>query len=358
MRKEGIGFLNQDGASLSNRSKTKRAMRQTPNILTFVTATLIVSSLLGGSAFAQQPPATWTGPKMRIGVMDLSQSALKIQTSYQPSSTTTTIAIPPPVEFARGLTEMLTTSLVNTGKFIVLERAQMQQILGEQDFGATDRVKQETAATKGQIFGAQALITGDITEFSYEQSSIGGKLSVLRGITGKTDRVSAMVALDIRVLDAASSEVLFSQRGKGTASMTGIAADLTLGGQNFSGGGFVNTPLGKASRQALEQAVAGIIANMKKVRWSARVIDFRNGIVYLNAGKELGIEPGLEFEVYELEEPLVDPETQKVLGRPEHRIGAVRITKVEDTWSAAQVLEGEGFKRGNAARLKGQAEKP
>ncbi len=359
MRKDAIEFLSQEQSRcFLKRSNSKQCKTWIPLFLALLVASFVIGFPLAAFTFAQQPPATWTGPKTRIGVMDLSQSALKIQTSYQPSTTTTTVAIPPPAEFARGLTEMLTTALVNSGKFIVLERTQMQQITGEQDFGASDRVNPATAAAKGQIFGAQALITGDITEFTYEQTSLGGKLSIFQRLGAKSERVTAMVALDIRVLDAVTSEVLFSQRGKGTASMTGVAADLTVGSQEFSASGFMNTPLGKASRQALETAVAGVIANMKKVPWAGRVIDFRSGVVYVNAGKEMGIQPGIEFEVYKPEEPLIDPETQKVLGRPERRIGAIRITKVEDTWSAAEVLEGEGFGRGDSVRMKGQAEKP
>lgn len=324
----------------------------------WLAAALASSLLFAGLGFAQQAPPTWTGPKQRIAVMDLSQSAMKMQTSYQPSTTTTTVAIPPPAEFARGLTEMLTTSLVGTNKFIVLERAQVQQVTGEQDFGGSGRVNPETAPEKGKIIGAQTLITGDITEFSYEQSSIGGKLSILRGFGAKTDRVTAMVALDIRVIDAVTGEVLFSQRGKGTASMTGAAADLTVSGNTFSTAGFVNTPLGKASRQAIESVVAGIVAGMKKVPWAGRVIDFRNGLVYINAGSELGIQPGMEFDVYEPQEALVDPETGKALGTPDRKIGEVKVTKVEEKYSVAEVTSGEGFKRNNAVRFKGQPEKP
>jgi len=98
---------------------------------------------------------------MRIAVMDLSGSALKLQTTYQPTSTTSSISIPPPAEFGRGLTEMLTTALTTTGRFIVLERAAIDKVTSEQDFGASGRVNPETAAGRGKIIGAQSLITGD-----------------------------------------------------------------------------------------------------------------------------------------------------------------------------------------------------
>lgn len=326
--------------------------------VTFSIAIMAAMTLPSGSTTAQQTVDSYSGPKMRIGVMDLSGSALKLQTTYQPSSTTSTIALPPPTEFARGLTEMLTTALVQTGRFVVLERAQVEKVTGEQDFGASGRVNPETAAAKGKIIGAQSLITGDITEFAYQQSSIGGSFAPLKIFKAKTDKVTAMVALDIRLVDAVSGEVIFSERCKGTASMTGVSADLTRGDQGFSAGASRNTPLGHASRQAIEQAVAAIVAGMKKVPWSSRIIDVRDGMVYINAGSDAGIQPGMEFDVYELQEALVDPDTGKSLGAPDRKLGSLKIDTIQDKYSIASVTSGTGFKRNHLVRFKGSSQKP
>ena len=43
--------------------------------------------------------------------------------------TVATIAIPPPTDFAMALTEVLTTELARTGKFIVLERKSIADIV-------------------------------------------------------------------------------------------------------------------------------------------------------------------------------------------------------------------------------------
>src|SRR5262245_58333101 len=55
-----------------------------------------------GPAFAQNPQDGYTGPKMRIAVMNLSGTALTAQTTTQSTATTTTVALPPPSDFARG----------------------------------------------------------------------------------------------------------------------------------------------------------------------------------------------------------------------------------------------------------------
>ncbi len=180
---------------------------------------LVLSVIFVGSPVSIAQGQGTQGPKLRIAVMNLSDDALAISTAYAPTSTTTTIEFPPPEGFALGLTEMLTTSLVEAGRFVVLERTKIDDILEEQDFGASGRVNVETAAAQGSVIGAQALVTGGITEFSYTSSSVGGVASVLQAVGVKAEQVKAKVALDIRVLDAVTGEVLFSKKSTGEASV-------------------------------------------------------------------------------------------------------------------------------------------
>jgi len=302
-------------------------------------------TILSGQAQQQRPlPGieNWRGPKMRISVQNLSGSALRIQqiTSMSPSSmsTVTTVALPPPAEFALGLTEMLTTALVSTGRFVVLERATIEAVKGEQDLGEAGRVRKETAASAGNITGAQAQITGDITEFSYQRSNAGGNLSILRGIKTRGERVTALVALDIRLIDAVTSEVTWSKRFSGTASMTGMGAEVVRGTKEVNASGSKNTPLGKASREAIEAAVSSIVSSLRTVPWTGRVVDVREGKVYLNAGSELGILPGMEFDILDRQAALIDPETGRTLGAPERKVCRVGVETVTDAYSIARAI--------------------
>ncbi len=89
--------------------------------------------------------------------------------------TTTSVAIPAPAEFARGLTEMLGTVLIKTGRFSVLERAAMQQMDQEQALAAGGKTTKETGARSGAMLGAQALITGDIHRLLLLQGEPDGR---------------------------------------------------------------------------------------------------------------------------------------------------------------------------------------
>ncbi|MEW6129383.1 MAG: CsgG/HfaB family protein [Acidobacteriota bacterium] len=308
-------------------------------------------------ALRQQPNLTYA-PKLRIAVVDFSGSAFKETTQRDRNSRTTTVSLPAPAEFALGLTEMLTTELLNTGRFIITERAKVREVLGEQDFGASGRVNKETAAAKGKIIGAELLITGDITEFTYNRSSLGGTFKPLKILKAQSERVTAMVALDIRLIDATTGEVTFAHRSEGKAAMTGVSADLTRNHQEFSISSYENTPLGQASREAIEGALTAIIAQIKKTPWAGRVIDVRNDLVYINVGADFGIRAGMEFDIYEPQDPLIDPTTGKTLGTPDRKMATIKIVTVEEKYSVAEVLTGEGIKRNHLVRFKGQPQKP
>jgi curli biogenesis system outer membrane secretion channel CsgG len=297
--------------------------------------------------------------KLRLAVMDLSGSALRIlQTQGAVPqgggvATTQTISLPPPPEFARTLTEMLTTTVVKTGRFVVLERQQLPAIVAEQDLNTAGRVNKETGAATGHLIGAQAMITGDITGYSYTQQSLGGSvLNVVRGLKVGGSRVSAQVIIDLRMVDAATGEVLSSAKGSGSASATGVATDITREDQQISASGAWSTPLGEASRGAITQAVEQLVAGMAQPRWSAKIVDVRDGVVYLNAGKDGGVEPGVVLEVYETQPALIDPDTGKNLGAPDKLLGEIQIETVEAGFSTAKAVSGTGFARNNVVRRK------
>ena len=318
---------------------------------------LALALAIGASTARAQQPAT---QKLRVAVMDLSGSALKMQQATSGLGggmpgvqTTTTIALPAPAEFARGLTEMLGTVLVKTGRFVVLERAAMMQIDQEQALAAAGKTTKETGAKTGAILGAQLMITGDITGFAYAKSSIGGKMAnVLKGVTISSERVTAEVIIDLRLVDPSTSELIYSAKGEGKASQTGVATDLTRDDKSWSAGGSTSTPLGQASRDALASAVKALMVGMPKIAWTGRVIDVREGVVYVNATAVDGMKPGLELLVFEMEPALVDPESGKSLGAPERQVGTIVIEKVLEKFSTAKVTVGDGIARGHVPRLR------
>jgi curli biogenesis system outer membrane secretion channel CsgG len=168
--------------------------------------------------------------------------------------------------FGTGMADMLTTSLFNTSRFIVLERQQIQDVITEQDFGASGRVRQDTAARIGEIEGADLLITGAVTE--WDPGSEGGDAGISRLPIPGRDIVGALagtytashVGMDIRIIDANTGRIV---------AATSVAAEARgFGGHGGAGsihhglagslGGYKNTPMETAIRAAIQEAVTFI----------------------------------------------------------------------------------------------------
>lgn len=97
--------------------------------------------------------------------------------------------------------------------------------------------------------------------------------NVLPGLSVSSYKVTAEVIIDLRLVDPSTSELIYSSKGSGKASQTGVSADLTKDDKAWSAGGTTATPLGQASRDALQEAVKALLAGMPKIAWTGRVID-------------------------------------------------------------------------------------
>lgn len=308
------------------------------------------------------PP--WTGPKKRLGVMDVDVK-VSSTTTIQPTNTggiisTTTQSIPMPTDFGTGLTEMLTTALFDSKRFILLERKNLMDIQAEQALGASGSTSAESSAATGKLLGAQALIRGAVTEYSYKTSSSGGSISALQGVGLGASRAEAAVVLDIRIYDATTGVIMDSIKAEGRAKSSSTSVDINRNDFKMSGAGFNQTPLGHATRQAISRAVVGICERLDKIPWEGRVAeidaDSSGGIVgiYINAGSETGIKAGDELEILTAGRAIVDPDTKTVIGRTKDtRIGRCRVETLMKSLSIAALTEGTTAKIGDIVRFPG-----
>ena len=252
-------------------------------------------------------------------------------------------------EIGTGMEEMLITALVNTGKFTVLERQALDDILAEQKLGETGKVSAQTSAQAGKLLGAQALVRGAITEFAHEESGIGGGISI-KGLKIGANKQTAHVGIDLRMYDTITGEITFSENVDGKAETTAVSLGGTYQGVSFGGAGFQKTPLGQATREVIDRAVELIVEQMKDVSWQGAVVLVKGTQVYVNAGDADNVDSGDVFEVFSQGEELIDPMTGICLGSEEQFLGIIRVTSVKDKYSIAEVEKGEGFDRGDIVR--------
>ena len=156
--------------------------------------------------------------------------------------------------FTGGLTETMTTALVNTGRFTVVERAELEAALNEMKLTQQGITTQQTGARKGMALGAEYLVKGVLTEFEYAKSGGGAGISI-GGVSVGGSKAKAVVGLDIRVFHSSTTEILASEHVQGKASRGGAAVGISAGNVDFGAAGFDKTPLGQAVRDAVDKWV-------------------------------------------------------------------------------------------------------
>jgi len=251
-----------------------------------------------------------------------------------------------------GMADQLITSLVNTNRFIVLERQSLEAVLREQDFGTSSRANKEGGAKIGELSRAQILIQGSVTEFDQQSSSGGGGFSY-GGVTFSSSEATAHVAVDVRVYDTTTGQILASKACKGTARATAGGVGFANKDWAFTTGGEAKTPLDFAVRDAIVQAVDFITFELQKLPWEGRVAMVKDGDVYINCGRTTGIMVGDQFAVFKPGDAIIDPETGLNLGSENKFFGKIEVIKVEEKFSKTTVINGTGFERNDVVKYEG-----
>lgn len=154
-------------------------------------------------------------------------------------------------DVGHGLSQMLTDALFNSNAVIVLEREHLEEVMQEQNLGDTGRFKRETVAPKGELEGAELLIYGAVTEF--EPNCRGGSLLLIGA-------KQACVAINIRIVDAATGRVVNATTVEGTSGSAGVGLIFTTSPLPIGLGAWARSPMEKAMRQCIEAAVQHIVA--------------------------------------------------------------------------------------------------
>ncbi len=250
-----------------------------------------------------------------------------------------------------GVADMLATSLVKSGKFMVLERQEIEKVIQEQQFGQSFMVTPESAPKVGQILGVELFVVGSVTEFGTKESSIGGNVPLFGG--GVTTK-KARAVVDIRLVNVNTGEIIAAESEEGKESTTGLS--VRYESIDFSNPSHWNdTDIGKATREAVNGCVELITENMGKIPWSGKVLKVNtDGTILLKPGSEGNVKPGMEFEVWRKGEEIKDPDTGLSLGAEEEKIGRVKVKEdmLQGKACKATVVEGKDFKIGDIVREK------
>jgi len=251
-----------------------------------------------------------------------------------------------------GIEAIITDVMHRTNRFRLVERAVLDQTLGEQDLGASGRIASPSAAKIGKVLGAQfqlqAVVTNYETNVSSKGKGLGGLLGgtaglLLGGISVKNSQ--SVVGMNFRLIDAETSEVVYTKQVESIIKASGV--DFGAGGVGFTGGavaalgGFMSdysrTSVGQAVIAAIHKGIYDLIGEIGAQPATGSVIKVSGSKIYLNLGAG-SVNVGGELEAYSVGEALIDPETGISLGSEEWVIGALQVTDVKEKYSFAKAV--------------------
>ena len=242
-------------------------------------------------------------------------------------------------ELGDGMAAQLTASLSESPRLDVVDRATLNAVLDELELQQDPRFRDEGRAETGRLKNARYLIRGTVVDFTH---TAGGGMHFMRGLLrGRAKGYVALVTIVVEVIDVQSREV-DSSTFEGTAWAKEIEIEAVYGGIGFGGRAFRKTPLGKATREAIDKAVAWLEERIASELWTPMVARVDGGQVYINGGLDRGLVVDEVLELVTSGEPIVDPATGDILGHtPTEVVGRVRITAVHEQFAIAELLRGD-----------------
>ena len=162
---------------------------------------LAMVALGAGAVSAGDDNLTYQGNKARITVGTIKSKAGKCNNSM-----------------AAAIGEMLSTTLVNSNRFIVLaSQEELGELVDEIEFGQSEYAEEGRGPEKGLMEGADILITGAITDFEPDAGGSGGGLGGLKkkafGKIG-VDTKKAKIVMDLKIIDIRTRRILKAKKVK------------------------------------------------------------------------------------------------------------------------------------------------
>ena len=271
------------------------------------------------------------------------------------------------VDIGYGISALLVTNLVRNGSFSVIDRDALSKVLAEQNFSNSNRADPASAARIGKVLGVDYIIVGTITQFGNEtnKQNVGGGGGNWHGFgVGSIGHSNskANVAIDARIINVDTAEILAAAEGKGESSRSGLA--LGGGGGNWKGMGagnvdfgssnFQSTIIGEATKKAVDALATDLGTQasrltVRAVKIDALIAAVDGGQIILNAGARAGIHSGDQLTVVRVGREIKDPATGQVIRRLTSTIGTIQAADVDDTSSVCNVVSGSGFQVGDHA---------
>ncbi|EGG30189.1 hypothetical protein IMCC3088_892 [Aequoribacter fuscus] len=215
----------------------------------------------------------------------------------------------------RNIQTAIETALSKTGKFMLMERGRLDQLLTEQNMSMEGLVD-GGAQSLGGFGGVDYLIYGRVTQLGLEAKN----LLIM-------SECRAKLGLDVRVVDVMTGEIRLSEN---------ITKE---DGVNTSDS--ESNPCRGIGIEAFDNLSAaasrGLAESLTQNLFPVKIAKASDDEVYLNYGEGF-LKKDEILKVVTLGEGFVDPDTGEVLGAEEELIGLVKVYSLKPNFSKARII--------------------
>ncbi len=200
--------------------------------------------------------------------------------------------------------DILSKKLLDTGKFILLERADMKKINAELGLGKLE----------GLHNMADYLVVGSITAF-------GRKTEGNVGVFTRSKKQTAYAKVTIRLLDVRTGEVIYADEGSGEA-FTEVQTAVGLGPT----ADYDSTLNDKVLDAAITNLASNVIGHLLQKPWKAYIIAYSDGSYIVTGGQNQGVKIGDTFDVYIEGSKVHNPATDMDVTLPGHKVAQIQVS--------------------------------
>jgi curli biogenesis system outer membrane secretion channel CsgG len=199
--------------------------------------------------------------------------------------------------------DMLSTRLVESGRFLVFERPDLNLARNEQVL----------SGIKGNIVGVDTLIVGSLTEFGREIEGEAGFLS-------NTKRQIARAKVEARLVDVKTGRVFFSAPGTGKAS---VEAGTVMGFGNQAG--YDSTLNDRAIGAAISDMMTALVSKLQERPWRTDLLKVEARQVFITGGERQGVRPGDRLAIMQSNGAVRSAQTGFDIDLPPTKIGELVV---------------------------------
>lgn len=310
---------------------------------TFVIRYLLAAGVATGALYAAKPLPTTVADKGTVSVSPAysQERALKRKVAIARFTNETTYGRSFLVDkdanpIGKQALDILSKKLLDTGKFILLERADLEKVNAELGFaGASSTLKN----------AADYLIVGSITAF-------GRKNEGEVGVFTRTRRQTAFAKVTIRLVDVQSGMVIYAEEGSGEAYSEQKS---TMGlGPTADYDSSLND---KVLDAAISNLASKVIENLLGKPWRAYILAHSDGSYVVTASRDQGLVVGDTLDVYAKGKTVKNPQTGMDVVLPGKKVSSVKIDaftgEANNEVAIASVVSGELPRTDDAAAFAG-----